>query len=114
MVDVGMMQHYHHAEFTPRFCKQYAIVGHEIQVIIWLSSSVVFLFIALQNGLAKYKEEVHNGVFPDDSFSPYKISDKENELFEKHLEEFKKQQAKVEDKADLETKTEDSENIKVY
>jgi hypothetical protein len=27
----GMMQHHHHATFTPQFCKQYAKVGHVIQ-----------------------------------------------------------------------------------
>lgn len=36
---LGMMQHHHHAEFTPSFCKQYALVGHAIQVFF-----VVFIF----------------------------------------------------------------------
>lgn len=29
---LGMMQHHHHAQFTPSFCKQYATVGYNIQV----------------------------------------------------------------------------------
>jgi len=70
---LGMMQHYHHAEFTPQFCKQYATVGYEIQ-----------------NGLAEYKKDVEQGRFPDASFSPYKIPDEERDIFLEMMEHHKK------------------------
>lgn len=61
---LGMMQHYHHAEFSPQFCKQYATVGY-----------------AIQEGLAEYKRDVEARAFPSDEFSPYKMTPKEEELF---------------------------------
>ncbi|XP_019187340.1 PREDICTED: 3-methyl-2-oxobutanoate hydroxymethyltransferase 1, mitochondrial-like [Ipomoea nil] len=54
---LGMMQHPHHAKVTPKFCKQYGHVGAEIN-----------------RALVQYKEEVTNGSFPGDTYSPYKIS----------------------------------------
>lgn len=85
---LGFMQHHHHAQFTPSFCKQYATVGYEIQ-----------------NGLAQYKAEVEQNVFPDESFSPYKISQEEEAKFLKALEKRKK----INNQQSL-----DTENIKVY
>ena len=61
---LGMLSHPHHEEFVHRFCKQYARVGMEIT-----------------NGLAQFKEEVKSGVFPDDDYSPYKMSKTEEEIF---------------------------------
>eukprot|EP00924_Labyrinthula_sp_SR-Ha-C_P000104 augustus_masked-scaffold_39-processed-gene-1.8-mRNA-1 protein AED:0.28 eAED:0.28 QI:0/-1/0/1/-1/1/1/0/311 len=84
---LGMMQHYHHAEFTPSFSKQYASVGYEIQ-----------------NGLAKYKEEVENRIFPGEGFAPYKINKTETEKF---VEVSKRYYRKTESK-------EQEDNIKVY
>ena len=67
---LGMMQHYHHAEFTPQFCKQYAKVGHTIQ-----------------DALAAYRDDVKSGAFPSNEYSPYNIPKREAEAFEKMLEE---------------------------
>jgi 3-methyl-2-oxobutanoate hydroxymethyltransferase len=61
---LGMLSHPHHEEFVPKFCKKYASVGIEIT-----------------NGLAQFKEEVENGVFPGNEYSPYKMSKAEEELF---------------------------------
>ncbi|KAF1863291.1 hypothetical protein Lal_00031376 [Lupinus albus] len=55
---LGMLQHPHHAKVTPKFCKQYARVGDNIN-----------------QALRQYKEDVTNGSFPDADHSPYKISE---------------------------------------
>ncbi len=52
---LGMMSHPHHAKVTPKFCKQYAHVGKEIQ-----------------GALQHYREEVETRKFPTSAFSPYK------------------------------------------
>jgi len=65
---LGMMQHHHHAQFTPSFCKQYATVGY-----------------AIQNGLADYKHDVENELFPTKDFSPYKISKQDEDEFIKEF-----------------------------
>mmetsp|Transcript_8981 Transcript_8981/g.13176 ORF Transcript_8981/g.13176 Transcript_8981/m.13176 type:complete len:413 (-) Transcript_8981:47-1285(-) len=66
---LGMLSHPHHEEFVPRFCKQYARVGMEIT-----------------NGLAQFKEEVESGAFPGNDYSPYKMSKREEEMFNELLE----------------------------
>lgn len=66
---LGMLSHPHHEEFVPRFCKQYARVGMEIT-----------------NGLAQFKEEVKNGAFPGNDYSPYKMNKTEEEIFNELLE----------------------------
>ena len=53
---LGMMQHPHHAKVTPKFCKQYAHVGTDIE-----------------QALVAYNQEVKQGQFPSAQFSPYSI-----------------------------------------
>eukprot|EP00511_Aplanochytrium_stocchinoi_P009392 CAMPEP_0204864462 /NCGR_PEP_ID=MMETSP1348-20121228/4079_1 /ASSEMBLY_ACC=CAM_ASM_000700 /TAXON_ID=215587 /ORGANISM="Aplanochytrium stocchinoi, Strain GSBS06" /LENGTH=289 /DNA_ID=CAMNT_0052015107 /DNA_START=361 /DNA_END=1230 /DNA_ORIENTATION=+ len=88
---LGMMQHHHHAEFTPKFCKQYATVGHLIQ-----------------QGLADYKADVENQSFPSEHYSPYQISKEDEEEF---LHEFSKKYRQKNKSSGEEV---DEENIKVY
>jgi len=66
---LGMLSHPHHEEFVPKFCKQYARVGMEIT-----------------NGLAQFKEEVESGAFPGNDYAPYKMSNREEEVFNDLLE----------------------------
>lgn len=54
---LGMIRHPHHAKVTPKFCKQYASVGTEIE-----------------RALKEYNREVKQRQFPSPQFSPYKIS----------------------------------------
>lgn len=53
---MGMLQHPHHAQHVPKFCKRYASVGEEIRI-----------------GLEEYREDVENRRFPNESYSPYKV-----------------------------------------
>ena len=53
---LGMLQHPHHAKVTPKFCKQYAQVGHVIQ-----------------EALGSYRAEVSSGAFPSAQHTPYKL-----------------------------------------
>ncbi|CAM9237209.1 unnamed protein product [Discosporangium mesarthrocarpum] len=64
---LGMLQHPHHAQFVPRFCKRYASVGEEVR-----------------QGLERFREEVETGVFPQEEYSPYKMCPEEESRF-KHL-----------------------------
>jgi len=57
---LGMLQHPHHAQHVPKFCKRYADVGNTIR-----------------KGLEQFREEVEGNHFPNDSFSPYKMSQEE-------------------------------------
>lgn len=66
---LGMMQHPHHAKVTPKFCKQYGLVGDVIN-----------------KALLEYKEEVTNGSFPGPAYSPYKISANDVDAFAKELQ----------------------------
>ncbi|RLN78957.1 hypothetical protein BBJ28_00011794 [Nothophytophthora sp. Chile5] len=53
---LGMLQHPHHAQFVPKFCKRYADVGEQIRI-----------------GLENYRDDVENGRFSSDAYSPYKV-----------------------------------------
>lgn len=66
---LGMMQHPHHAKVTPKFCKQFGQVG-----------------TVINKALLEYKEEVQNKSFPDDSHTPYKISNIDVSGFLKELQ----------------------------
>ncbi|CAI5728205.1 unnamed protein product [Peronospora effusa] len=59
---LGMLQHPHHAQFVPKFCKQYADVGKQIRI-----------------GLENYRDDVENGRFSNEAFSPYKMSEEETQ-----------------------------------
>jgi len=67
---LGMMSHPHHAKVTPKFCKRYAEVGQVIQ-----------------SALAQYRQDVEDGSFPSQQYSPYKIPEGELELLVQHLQE---------------------------
>ncbi|KAG2878352.1 hypothetical protein PC115_g23095, partial [Phytophthora cactorum] len=54
---LGMLQHPHHAQFVPKFCKRYAGVGEQIRV-----------------GLEAYRDDVESGRFSSKAYSPYKMS----------------------------------------
>ncbi|RAW24133.1 hypothetical protein PC110_g19431 [Phytophthora cactorum] len=54
---LGMLQHPHHAQFVPKFCKRYADVGEQIRV-----------------GLENYRDDVESGRFSSKAYSPYKMS----------------------------------------
>lgn len=53
---LGMMSHPHHAKVTPKFCKRYAEVGQVIQ-----------------SALIQYRQDVEEGGFPAQQYSPYNI-----------------------------------------
>lgn len=72
---LGMLSHPHHEEFVPRFCKQYARVGMDIT-----------------NGLLQFKDEVKNGAFPGNDYSPYKMNKMEEEMFNELLEDGAKEE----------------------
>jgi 3-methyl-2-oxobutanoate hydroxymethyltransferase len=65
---LGMTSHQHHNQFVPKFCKQYAQVGH-----------------AITKGLTDFKHEVENGTFPGEKFSPYTMTLEEKVAFDNLL-----------------------------
>lgn len=65
---LGMLSHPHHEEFVPKFCKKYASVG-----------------IQINDGLAQFKKEVEDGVFPGAEYSPYKMNAEEEARFDEVL-----------------------------
>ena len=65
---LGMSSHPHHEEFVPKFCKRYASVGLQIN-----------------DGLAQFKKEVDDGVFPGAEYSPYVMSPDEVVHFDELL-----------------------------
>lgn len=67
---LGMMSHPHHAKVTPKFCKRYAEVGHIIQ-----------------DALTRYRQDVSEGVFPGQQYSPYSIQSAEVEALVQQLKE---------------------------
>ena len=67
---LGMLSHPHHEEFVPKFCKKYASVGLQIN-----------------DGLAQFKKEVEEGVFPGNDYSPYKMSEEEEANFDRLMKD---------------------------
>jgi len=66
---LGMLSHPQHEQWVPRFCKNYAQVGH-----------------AIQDGLKEFKDDVESGVFPGEDYSPYTMTEEEKAIFEKLLQ----------------------------
>ena len=56
---LGMMQHPHHAKVTPKFCKQYASLG-----------------VQIEQALGAFNQEVKDNTFPSAAHTPYKIAGK--------------------------------------
>jgi len=78
---LGMLSHPQHDQFVPKFCKKYAQVGH-----------------AIQDGLKEFKDDVESGIFPGDEYSPYKMTEEEEVLFDNLLQqdaEERKQQHEI-------------------
>lgn len=79
---LGMLSHPHHEQFMPKFCKQYAQVGHDIQ-----------------DGLKEFKADVESGAFPSDQYSPYVMSDNEREAFDALLQKDENERQRKHDEA---------------
>ena len=63
---LGVPHHPHYEKHVPSFCKQYMQLGKGIH-----------------EALLQYKNEVHEGVFPDEvRYSPYKMSEEETAKFQ--------------------------------
>jgi len=89
---IGMLQHPHHAKVTPKFCKKYAQVGE-----------------AIQEALENYRDEVMQGKFPNETYSPYHISEEE---YEKFVQEMQKLRPPVSSSATIPDNL--HENVQLY
>ncbi|KAJ0408651.1 hypothetical protein ATCC90586_006352 [Pythium insidiosum] len=67
---LGMLQHPHHAQHVPKFCRRYADVGERIRM-----------------GLEAYRDDVESRNFPTENFAPYKMSQDECEKLERLVAE---------------------------
>eukprot|EP01041_Mallomonas_annulata_P012103 gene12103-25389_t len=67
---LGIFHHPHHLKHVPKFCKAYAQLGSQVS-----------------DALNQYRSEVLEGIFPDDNYSPYKMSIEEEKLFTDMLAE---------------------------
>eukprot|EP00569_Conticribra_weissflogii_P000666 CAMPEP_0171355800 /NCGR_PEP_ID=MMETSP0878-20121228/45405_1 /TAXON_ID=67004 /ORGANISM="Thalassiosira weissflogii, Strain CCMP1336" /LENGTH=448 /DNA_ID=CAMNT_0011861807 /DNA_START=198 /DNA_END=1544 /DNA_ORIENTATION=+ len=95
---LGMLSHPHHEEFVPKFCKQYARVGVDIN-----------------NGLAQFKKEVEDGAFPGDQYSPYVMTKKEKIMFEDLLKvDAEKRRSKHEEAASKLKQSDEYEQLNLY
>lgn len=66
---VGMMQHPHWVQVTPKFCKKYAAVG-----------------TVISQALVDFRKEVANGEFPGPDHTPYTLPENDKEEFAKLLQ----------------------------
>jgi len=90
---LGMLSHPHHEEFVPKFCKKYASVG-----------------LHINDGLAQFKKEVEEGVFPGNDYSPYKMSEEEEANFDQLLSKDSELASPCQSKED----DDDSEQLSLY
>ena len=94
---LGMLSHPHHEEFVPKFCKKYASVG-----------------LHINDGLAQFKKEVEDGVFPGNEYSPYAMSEEEETIFDQLMSD-DAEKGKNEVSVTSEAKDEeDSEQLSLY
>jgi len=61
---LGVNHHPHFEKHVPSFCKKYAKLGGNIH-----------------EALMQYRQEVHDGAFPTEQYSPYKMSAEEESMF---------------------------------
>lgn len=95
---LGMLSHPHHQQFMPRFCKQYAQVGH-----------------AIQSGLQEYKAEVESGAFPSEKYSPYVMTDSERQAFEDLLRKDEEERKRKHEEAAVKlTEADEYESLSLY
>jgi 3-methyl-2-oxobutanoate hydroxymethyltransferase len=95
---LGMLSHPHHEQFMPKFCKQYAQVGHMIQ-----------------QGLQDFKADVEGGTFPGTEYSPYLMSDTEKAAFDELLEkDALERQRKHKEAAQKLTAADEYEQLRLY
>eukprot|EP00527_Entomoneis_sp_CCMP2396_P007969 CAMPEP_0198151432 /NCGR_PEP_ID=MMETSP1443-20131203/55545_1 /TAXON_ID=186043 /ORGANISM="Entomoneis sp., Strain CCMP2396" /LENGTH=313 /DNA_ID=CAMNT_0043817083 /DNA_START=394 /DNA_END=1335 /DNA_ORIENTATION=- len=95
---LGMLSHPHHDAFMPKFCKQYASVGHNIQ-----------------DGLQTFKHDVEGGVFPGEEFAPYLMKDDEKKLFDEMLQNDSEERIRRHDAAaDKYVQTDEYEKLDLY
>ncbi|ETO83266.1 3-methyl-2-oxobutanoate hydroxymethyltransferase, variant 1 [Phytophthora nicotianae P1976] len=78
---LGMLQHPHHAQFVPKFCKRYAGIGEQIRI-----------------GLEAYRDDVESGQFSSEAYSPYKMSSEEIQKLQAMIAEEYNTRFKEEDK----------------
>lgn len=91
---LGMLSHPHHAEFVPKFSKQYADVGH-----------------AIRQGLETFRHEIETRAFPTDETSPYTMTRSEQAKWTKLVQtRYRRDGASIPN----ETTMHDHEPIKVY
>ena len=94
---LGMLSHPHHEEFVPKFCKKYASVG-----------------LHINDGLAQFKKEVEEGIFPGNEYSPYAMSEEEETIFDQLMSD-DAEKGKNEVSVTSEAKDEeDSEQLSLY
>ena len=95
---LGMLSHPHHEAFVPKFCKRYASVG-----------------LAIQEGLKSFKDDVENGTFPSDEFSPYVMKDDEKVIFDELLATDSEERVRRHDKAaEKYVQTDEYEKLHLY
>merc|ERR1712238_250856 len=97
---LGMLSHPHHEEFVPKFCTKYASVGIEIN-----------------DGLAQFKKEAEEGVFPGDGkeYAPYSMSTDEEAEFEELMSNEAGESGPKEDDGDTKAEIPDgSEQLDLY
>lgn len=95
---LGMLSHPHHEQFVPKFCKKYAQVGHTIQ-----------------SALTEFKDDVENGDFPNEEYSPYIMSQKEKDIFDELLKDDEKERQKIHQEASVKlTEADEWESLSLY
>lgn len=61
---LGMLHHPHHEKHVPKFCKKYAQLG-----------------VDAHNALSSFRDDIINGSFPSDLYSPFSMSEEETTKF---------------------------------
>lgn len=91
---LGILHHPHHEKHVPSFCKRYSKLGGEIN-----------------ESLTQYRQEVLEGVFPSNEFSPYKMSETEQERFAQLMASDEPQRVKKVE--DIEKKSREADEYEV-
>jgi len=95
---LGMLSHPHHEQFMPKFCKQYADVGH-----------------AITRGLEDYRRDVESGTFPGEAYAPYVMTKDEKDLFDSLLaKDAEERQRRHDEAAEKMKQADEYEQLSLY